>query len=72
MFFRRRCSGFLFRMLMVILGIKFLTKQRHCHEDHTSQKARARAFRQKLREAVAVWDDESFDQPHEDNSATTE
>ena len=71
MFFRRR-SGFFLRMIMVFLGIKWLTKQNQSEEDHKAHKARVRAFRQKLREAAAVWDDESFDQPHEDNSATPE
>ncbi|MCY0900725.1 MAG: hypothetical protein OWU32_00885 [Firmicutes bacterium] len=64
MFYRRRQSGFLLRVLLVVLGVRFLSKRDHrcsdpVHRNH--HRARVRAFRSKLREAFAVWDDESYD-----------
>lgn len=67
MFFRRRRNHLFVRILLVLLGVKWLSKRNHRQgdEDCASNKARARAFRTKLREAAAVWDDPSFDHVHE-------
>ena len=73
MFFRRRnCS--LFRILMLILGLRWLLVRDGGHApcDHRPQRARARAFRQKMREAMAVWDDPAFDSPPEDAAGASE
>jgi len=63
-FYRRRQSGFLLRLLLFVLGVRFLSKREHrpCDPvERSTHRARARAFRSKLREAFAVWDDESYD-----------
>ena len=73
MFFRRRnCS--LFRILMLILGLRWLLVRDYGRApcDHKPQRARARAFRQKMREAMAVWDDPAFDDPAGDAAEAPE
>ncbi len=72
MFFRRRRCGFLAKMLMIMLGVNWLTRRESCSEDRAAYRNRARAFRQKLREAAAVWDDESLDHPQEDSTVVQE
>ncbi|MHB1627104.1 MAG: hypothetical protein ACYCVB_01825 [Bacilli bacterium] len=72
MFFRCRRRGFLIKMLMIMLGIKWFTSRDSGSEDRAAYRARARAFRQKLREAAAVWDDESLDHPQGDNTTVDE
>lgn len=72
MFFRCRRCRFLARMLMFILGIKWLTNRQYSAEDREVYRARARKFRQKLREAAAVWDDESPEHSQDDNTVVDE
>ena len=72
MFFRCRRCGFLARILMFILGIKWLTNRQYSAEDREVYRARARKFRQKLREAAAVWDDEPPEQSQDDNTVVDE
>lgn len=73
MFFRRRRHSLLLRILLVVLGMKWLSKRNHaCNHDgdHAATRARARAFRSKLREAAAVWDDPSFDSVQDGDEQT--
>ncbi len=70
MFFRRRnCS--LFRILLLILGLRWMFRDNgRASCDHKPQ--RARAFRQKMREAMAVWDDPAFDNASDDATGASE
>lgn len=72
MFFRRRnCS--LFRILLLILGLRWMFRDNdRASCDHKPQRARARAFRQKMREAMAVWDDPAFDNASDDATGASE
>lgn len=69
MFFRRRRhSGFLVRMLLILLGLRWLSHKSGHDCDETVRKERrlrAKVFRRKLREAFAVWDDEAAVEEHD-------
>jgi hypothetical protein len=75
MFIRRRCS--LLRLILIALGLNLLLRRarvrgtwehRSC-ADHASDRARARAFRKKMMEAMAVWTDPDFAAPDAPTSA---
>ncbi|MCY0875612.1 MAG: hypothetical protein OWT28_05015 [Firmicutes bacterium] len=72
MFFRRRNHSFLLRVILIIFGVKWFsnrgrrTEQESCHK---ASRTRVRAFRSKLREAAAVWDDPAYDEPGQTSEA---
>lgn len=63
MFFCRKNP--LLHVLFLLLGIKFLKRDRWSDEEKTAYRLKRKAFRQKMREAFDVWDDT-------DDSSTTE
>lgn len=63
MFFRRRRSSFFVRILLLVLGVKWLSYQKHNKEERAAYRSRARAFRHKLCEAAAVWNDDTTEEP---------
>lgn len=57
MFFRRRRYCGLWKLLLVIFGLKVVTRSRLTDEERRAYRDKARKFRSKLKEAYAVWDD---------------
>lgn len=55
MFFCRRNP--LLKVLLMLLGLKFLKRERWTQEEKESYRAKRSAFRHKIREAFAVWDE---------------
>ncbi|KPV45544.1 hypothetical protein [Alicyclobacillus ferrooxydans] len=49
------------RLLLLLFGIKFVAKSRLSDEDRDAYRDKARRFRTKFREALAVWDEEPED-----------
>ncbi|MDB5084695.1 MAG: hypothetical protein JWN30_1581 [Bacilli bacterium] len=59
MFFRRRTGCSLGNLLLILLGFKVIVKkQRMTEEERAEYKQKIKSFRQKLREAFKVWDQE--------------
>lgn len=75
MFFRWRPGGGLFRLLLLLLGIKVIRNSRLSEEERAAVRAKARKFRSKMREACAVWDEDGgccrsdVDEAQQPNSA---
>lgn len=61
MFFRRRHHHPLVAVLLFILGIKWIKKERASDADREAFRAKKRSFKHKLHEAFAVWDDTDED-----------
>jgi hypothetical protein len=59
MFFRYRRRFPLLTLLLVLFGVKTLKKERMSDEDREVFREKRKAFRRKLREAFAVFDDDS-------------
>lgn len=55
MFCRRRNP--LIKLLFVLFGLKFLTRERWTEEEKATYRAKRREFRHKMREAFDVWDE---------------
>ncbi len=72
MFFRRRRHCGLFQLLLLLLGVKAVTRSRPhlTDEERREYRAKARRFRTKMREAYAVWDDDEADS--EESTGTEE
>lgn len=59
MFFCRRRRS-IWSVLLLLLGFRWIKKERMTEDERNEYRAKARLFRTKLREAYAVWDtDES-------------
>lgn len=59
MFFRYRRRFSLFTFLMFLIGIKTLKKERMSDEEREEYRMKRKLFRRKMREACAVWDEDS-------------
>ncbi|MCY0869928.1 MAG: hypothetical protein OWT27_04970 [Firmicutes bacterium] len=78
MFIRRRCS--LLRLILIALGFRFLLRRAHdrsgCEDrssaDRAIARARARAFREKMRDAMSVWTDPDFVTPEPPTTAAAD
>jgi hypothetical protein len=68
MFFRHRRRFPLLTLLLFFIGIKSVKKERMSDEDRAAYREKRKAFRRKMREAFAVWDDE--DDESQDNTDT--
>jgi len=56
--FRRRYCPIPFRWFFLLLGVKWFTSARMTEEDKSVYRDKARRFRSKFRDALAVWDEE--------------
>lgn len=50
-----------FRWLLLLFGMKYISKSRLSEEERDEYREKARRFRTKFREALAVWDEEPTD-----------
>lgn len=48
-----------FRWLLLLFGVKYVAKSRLSDEERDEYREKARRFRTKFREALAVWDEDS-------------
>jgi hypothetical protein len=58
MFFRCRRPNFLLTWIFLLFGFKIAAKDRLSEEERTEYRNKAKRFRKKFRDALAVWDDE--------------
>ncbi len=65
MFFRCRRRSPLLTLLLIFLGVKWLRKEQPSDEERAEFRAKRKAFRHKMREAFAVWDDEETESTEE-------
>lgn len=61
MFFRRRRHYGLLHLLLLLFGVKAVTRSHMTEEERREYRAKARRFRSKMREACAVWDEDAAD-----------
>lgn len=68
MFFRYRRRPSLFGLLMFLLGFKFVVRERLSESEREEYKTKAKAFRRKMREAWAVWDEDETEETSSDRA----
>lgn len=71
MLFHRRSCHPLFKIILVLLGVKWLKEKKSVDEaTRKDWKAKRKLFRQKMQDAFSVWDDNEEATSEEDASTT--
>lgn len=68
MFFRYRRRPSLFGLLMFLLGFKFIVKEHLTESERAEYRTKGKAFRRKMREAFAVWDEDENEETASDRA----
>lgn len=61
MFFRRRGCHPLIKLVLILFGVKWMKAKSADESTKREWRAKRKLFRQKMREAFAVWDDDEQD-----------
>lgn len=62
----------LLKLLLLVLGLKFVTRERWTPEEKEAYRAKRRLFREKMREAFDVWDEPSTSNEASDVKSSTD
>ena len=57
---------------MFLLGFKFIVRERLSDAEREEYKTKAKAFRRKMRDAFAVWDEEENKTSNEENETSND